>query len=92
MLHLGALRRVAPPFGRRLRPLLWRAAALRDGHYLVVTQRLFVHRRRLVDTNLGDDAHVVSIFIVDEDEADALLRWVNVAPGLPSWLPERGCA
>ena len=79
MLHLGALRRVAPPFGRRLLPRYRRAAALWGGHDLVITKLVVVGaRRRLIYTNLGDDAHVVSIFIVDEDEADALLRWVRV--------------
>jgi hypothetical protein len=85
MLHLGALRRVAPPFGRRLRARGRRAAAFWGGHDLVVTKLVvFRNRRRLVDAYFTDDAHVVSIFIVDEDEADALLRWVGRAFALRS--------
>ena len=77
--------RVAPPFGRRLLARYRRAAALWGGHDLVVTKLVVVEaRRRLIYTNLTDDAHVVSIFIVDEDEADALLRWVGRAFALRS--------
>ena len=72
MLHLGALRRVTPALRRRLLPRHRRAAAFWGGHDLVVARRLFiVARRRLVDAYFTDDAHVVSIFVVDEDEADA---------------------
>ena len=76
MLHLGALRRVALPLLSRDR----RAAALRGGHYFFVAKLFAWLGRRLVDTKLGDDAHVVAIFVVDEDEADALLRWVAWGP------------
>jgi len=82
MLHLGALRRVALP----LRPLLWRAAALRDGHDLVVAQ-LFARRgRRLVYTNLGDYGNIITVLVVDEDEADALLRFRGARVCSPFYL------
>ena len=70
MLHLGALRRVA----LALRPLLWRAAALRNGHDLVVAQLVARLGRRLVDADLGDYGNIITVLVVDEDEADALLR------------------
>ena len=88
MLHLGALRRrrrFALPLRRRLRPFLRWAAALWGGHDLVITKLVVVGaRRRLIYTNLGDDADVVAILVVDEDEADALLRWVGRVVALRS--------
>ena len=76
MLHLGALRRVALPFLSLYR---W-AAALRRGHYFFVAQLVARLGRRLVDTNLGDYGNIITVLVVDEDEADALLRWVAWGP------------